>query len=169
VGLLQAESPAPDFRPTRAVAQYENGWVQGEPNEIRSLEERAMDIDLGRQTSGGVRPLVRVRQAARTAALAAVFWAWSACPAWADDVKVNPTGNGLTFGPKIQKMLDWGAQIALWACLASILAGAGAWGLSKHFGNYGGAHKGMQLVVGGAIGALVVASAGSIVNSMFGA
>lgn len=90
-------------------------------------------------------------------------------PGWADDVNVNPTASGLTFGAKIQKMLNWGGQIALWACLASILAGAGAWGLSKHFGNYSGANKGMQLVIGGAVGALVVASAGPIVNSMFGA
>jgi hypothetical protein len=92
----------------------------------------------------------------------------SAPAAWADKVQVSPTATGLDFGEKIQKMLNWGAQFALWACLASILAGAGAWGLSKHFGNYGGAHKGMQLVIGGAIGALVVASAPAIVNSMAG-
>jgi hypothetical protein len=91
-----------------------------------------------------------------------------ATPAWADAVKVSPTANGLTFGSKIQNLLDWTAQGALWACLASILIGAGAWGLSKHFGNYGGAHKGMQLVIGGAVGALVVATAPAIVNSHIG-
>ncbi|MBW3643311.1 MAG: hypothetical protein KY447_10395 [Actinobacteria bacterium] len=96
-----------------------------------------------------------------------ILLAWAA-PAWADPVTVDPTAEGLSFGYKIQKMLNWGGQIALWASLGSILAGAGAWGLSKHFGSYGGAHKGMQLVLGGAIGALVVASAGPIVNSMFG-
>ena len=92
----------------------------------------------------------------------------AAGPAWADAVTVTPTANGLTFGPTIQNLLNWTAQGALWASLASILIGAGVWGLSKHFGNYGGAHKGMQLVIGGAVGALVVATAPAIVNSMFG-
>lgn len=110
----------------------------------------------------------RVRRLVPPAAVTVVIFVASALPAWADEVKVDPTAEGLSFGVKIQKMLNWGGQIALWASLASILAGAGAWGLSKHFGNYGGAHKGMQLVLGGAIGALVVASAGPIVNSMFG-
>jgi len=91
----------------------------------------------------------------------------AAGPAWADAVTVTPTANGLTFGPTIQNLLNWTAQGALWASLASILIGAGVWGLSKHFGNYGGAHKGLQLVIGGAIGALVVATAPAIVNSMF--
>jgi hypothetical protein len=109
-----------------------------------------------------------VRDAARVVVLALVVLVVCTAPVWADDVKVDPTAEGLSFGDKIQKMLNWGGQIALWACLASILAGAGAWGLSKHFGNYGGAHKGLQLVLGGAIGALVVASAAPIVNSMFG-
>ena len=92
----------------------------------------------------------------------------TAGPAWADSVTVSPTANGLAFGTKIQNLLNWTAQGALWASLASILLGAGTWGLSKHSGNYGGANKGLQLVVGGAIGALVVATAPAIVNSMFG-
>jgi hypothetical protein len=92
----------------------------------------------------------------------------AAGPAWADSVTVTPTANGLTFGTKIQNLLNWTAQGALWASLASILIGAGVWGLSKHFGNYGGANKGLQLVIGGAVGALVVATAPAIVNSMFG-
>jgi hypothetical protein len=87
--------------------------------------------------------------------------------AWADAVTVTPTANGLTFGTQIQNLLNWTAQGALWASLASILIGAGVWGLSKHFGNYSGANKGLQLVIGGAIGALVVATAPAIVNSMF--
>src|SRR5258708_4246497 len=53
--------------------------------------------------------------------------------AWADDVTVTPTAQGLSFGQTIQNMLNWGAQIALWGSLASILAGAACWGLSKHF------------------------------------
>jgi hypothetical protein len=108
----------------------------------------------------------RLRRTAIVAALVALR-VLAAGPAWADAVTVTPTANGLTFGPTIQNLLNWTAQGALWASLASILIGAGVWGLSKHFGNYGGAHKGLQLVIGGAIGALVVATAPAIVNSMF--
>ena len=109
----------------------------------------------------------RVRRAATGCVLVMVRLV-AAGPAWADSVTVTPTANGLTFGTKIQNLLNWTAQGALWASLASILIGAGVWGLSKHFGNYGGANKGLQLVIGGAVGALVVATAPAIVNSMFG-
>jgi hypothetical protein len=60
-------------------------------------------------------------------------------------------------------------QAALWASLISVLVGAGVWGLSKHFGNYGGAHKGQILVLGGASGALLASMAPAIVNGLFGA
>lgn len=128
-----------------------------------------MKLDLATPLAGPIRGISqRARRRLGVAAVAVFVVLTSAAPVWADAVTVDPTADGLSFGVKIQKMLNWGGQIALWASLASILAGAGAWGLSKHFGNYGGAHKGMQLVLGGAIGALVVASAGPIVNSMFG-
>ena len=122
----------------------------------------------------GLRARARVRGGARRLRRASalgflvVARVLAAGPAWADSVTVSPTANGLTFGAKIQNLLNWTAQGALWASLASILIGAGVWGLSKHFGNYGGAHKGLQLVIGGAVGALVVATAPAIVNSMFG-
>ncbi len=108
--------------------------------------------------------LPRVVAPAAVVLLAAVWFAGSAS---ADDVTVSPTANGLTFGTTIQNMLNWGAQIALWGSLASIIAGAAVWGLSKHFGNYGAANKGMQLAIGGGVGALLVATAPAIVNSLF--
>lgn len=112
---------------------------------------------------------LRRRLAGRALAVAIVLITpvLPATAAWADDVTVSPTAQGLTFGQTIQNMLNWGAQIALWASLASILAGAGCWGLSKHFGNYGTANKGMQLAIGGGVGAILVATAPSIVNSLF--
>lgn len=128
-----------------------------------------MNLDFGYPLAPRLRSIRRQARRGLQVAAVAVFVALAlATPALADAVDVKPTAEGLSFGVKIQKMLNWGGQIALWACLASVLAGAGSWGLSKHFGAYGGAHKGMQLVLGGAIGALVVASAGPIVNSMFG-
>lgn len=128
-----------------------------------------MDLDLTTPPGQAHRMWKQARRLLPVMAIAAlVVLAWAG-PAFADAVKVDPTAEGLTFAGKAQKMLNWGAQIALWACLASILAGAGAWGLSKQSGNYNGANKGMQLVLGGAIGAFVVATAGPIVNSMFSA
>ena len=112
----------------------------------------------------GRTPRQRVALAAASAACAQLI---TPRAAWADSVTVSPTANGLTFGPTIQHLLNWTAQGALWASLGSILIGAGMWGLSKHFGNYGGANKGLQLVIGGAVGALVVATAPAIVNTMF--
>ncbi|HVF74826.1 MAG TPA: hypothetical protein VM938_07240 [Acidimicrobiales bacterium] len=127
-----------------------------------------MELDWTRLLAGRARRLRRyVARGLRATTLGLVVVLMTAAPTWADDVKVEPTATGLAFGDKIQRWLNWGGQFALWACLASIIAGGGAWGLSKHFGSYGGANKGMQLVLGGAIGALVVASAGPIVNSMF--
>ena len=117
---------------------------------------------------GHRQPSARRVPRAATGCVLVVMRSLTGGPAWADNVTVTPTANGLTFGTKIQNLLNWTAQGALWASLASILLGAGVWGLSKHFGNYGGANKGLQLVIGGAVGALVVATAPAIVNSMFG-
>jgi hypothetical protein len=91
-------------------------------------------------------------------------------PAFADPVTVTPSSSGMgNLGPKIQNLLNMTAQGSLWASLGAVILGGGMWGLSKHFGNYGGAHKGMQLVIGGGVGGLVVASAATIVNAAFGA
>ncbi len=91
-------------------------------------------------------------------------------PAFADTVNVSPSSAGMgNLGPKIQNLLNMTAQGGLWASLGSVLLGGGMWGLSKHFSNYGGAHKGMQLVIGGGVGGLVIASAATIVNAAFGA
>jgi hypothetical protein len=89
-------------------------------------------------------------------------------PAWADDVTVTPSGSALGGGAtKVQTILNLLGQGALWASLASLLLGAGVWGLSKHFGNYGTAHKGMILALGGGAGALLTSMAPQIVNGLF--
>jgi hypothetical protein len=113
--------------------------------------------------------LVRLcARAAVVSAVTATTLVLVAVPALADDVTVTPSANGMgTLGPKIQHLLDMTAQVALWASLGSILAGAAVWGLSKHFSSYGAANKGMQLAIGGGVGGLLTASAASIVNFMF--
>jgi hypothetical protein len=102
------------------------------------------------------------------AALAGVTLVLVTVPAWADDVTVNPSAAGMgDAGAKAQHILNMGGQVALWACLGSILAGAAVWGLSKHFGAYGAANKGMILALGGIVGALLTGVAPSMVNFMF--
>lgn len=111
-----------------------------------------------------------VRAALALSALVTTVVLTVAAPALADPVTVTPSGAGMgTLGTKIQNLLNMTGQVALWASLGSVLVGAAVWGLSKHFGNYGGAHKGMQLVIGGGVGGLLVAGAATIVNSAFGA
>jgi hypothetical protein len=112
-----------------------------------------------------------VRLAARAATTAAVVCTTVVLvtvPAWADDVTVTPSGSAIGgASTKVQTILNLLGQGALWASLASILIGAGVWGLSKHFGNYGTAHKGMILTLGGGAGALLTSMAPLIVNGLF--
>jgi hypothetical protein len=92
-----------------------------------------------------------------------------AVPAFADPVSATPSGAAIgAAAGKIQAIINLTSQGALWASLISVLVGAGVWGLSKHFGNYGGAHKGQILVLGGAAGALLASMAPAIVNGLFG-
>jgi hypothetical protein len=92
-------------------------------------------------------------------------------PAAGGAVSAQPSGAalGAAAQSKIQAVINTADQGALWASLLSVFAGAGAWGLSKHFGSYSGAHKGQLLVLGGAAGALLAAMAPSIINGLFGA
>jgi len=109
-----------------------------------------------------VRRLSRVAGAAVAAVTTVVLLA---APALAQ-VSVTPTAApGL--GTKVQNILNWTDQGALWASLASVLVGSMAWGLSKHFNNYGGAHKGQILVFGGATGAVIASLAPTIINTLF--
>jgi hypothetical protein len=109
----------------------------------------------------------RKRNSLMAAVAGALFVVANAAPAWADDVHVNPTTQGMPAGQTIQRILGWLAQSALFASLGSILVGAAVWGLSKLFGNYGGAHKGLVLTLGGCAGALIVGIAPQLVNMFF--
>ena len=50
-----------------------------------------------------------------------------------------------------------------------IVLGAGGWWISASTGGYSGAARGKQFVLGGAIGALVIGLAPTIVNLLFAA
>lgn len=82
-------------------------------------------------------------------------------------VQVNPTAEGLPGGAMMQKLLNWGGQVALWGSVASVLAGAGVWGVSQQFGNGMQTGKGKTLAAAGAIGAVLTGLASIIVNTLF--
>ncbi|HUR23858.1 MAG TPA: hypothetical protein VMZ73_08305 [Acidimicrobiales bacterium] len=87
---------------------------------------------------------------------------------WAQ-VTMNPDGGGIPGGSLIQKLLDWGGQIALWGSLGSVIAGAAVYGLSKEMGAYQNASKGKTLALGGAVGAILCGLAATLVNLLFNA
>jgi len=87
----------------------------------------------------------------------------------ADGVNANPSSNGLPGAGFVQRLIDWIAQIGLWGSLGTILVGAAMFGMSQQAGNYLGASKGKQIVLGGAVGAAITGLAPSIVNLVFSA
>lgn len=84
-------------------------------------------------------------------------------------VEVNPTSSEFPGGTMVQKMIDWAGQFALWGSVASLLIGAGIWGVSQQFGNGFQAGKGKILAASGAVGAVLTGLAAVIVNTLFSA
>ena len=64
-------------------------------------------------------------------------------------VSVSPNSSGMPGGPFVQQLLGWISQLALWGSLASILIGAGLYGISQNSGNYAGGYRGKQLAAAG--------------------
>lgn len=101
---------------------------------------------------------------------AAATTAVLALPATASaQVDVSPSTDGMPGAALWGKVLGWLMQWGLWLSLAAIFLGAGGWWISASTGSYGGASKGKQFVLGGAIGALVIGLGPTIVNLLFNA
>ncbi|MDP1794091.1 MAG: hypothetical protein Q8K63_08135 [Acidimicrobiales bacterium] len=84
-------------------------------------------------------------------------------------VSVSPNSSGMPGGPFVQQLLGWISQLALWGSLASILIGAGLYGISQNSGNYAGGYRGKQLAAAGAVGAVLAGLAPTVVNVLFSA
>ncbi len=84
-------------------------------------------------------------------------------------VEVTPTGADFPGGPIVQKMINWAGQFGLWGSVASLLIGAGIWGVSQQFGNGYQAGKGKTLAGAGAVGAVLTGLAAIIVNTLYNA
>ncbi len=84
-------------------------------------------------------------------------------------VQVNPTSTDFPGGDMFQQLIDWAAQFGLWGSVASLLIGAGIWGVSQQFGNGFQSGKGKVLAGCGALGAVLTGLAPIIVNGLYNA
>ena len=110
---------------------------------------------------------------------AALALGFTAAPAYAQattvpaggggGVTVTPTSQDFPGGAMMQKLINWAGQFGLWGSVASLLIGAGIWGISSHFGNGYQAGKGKILAAAGAIGAVLTGLAPVIVNGLYNA
>ena len=88
---------------------------------------------------------------------------------FADPVNPTPSTTGMPGAALWNQVLGWMMQWGLWLSLAAIVLGAGGWWVSASTGSYGGASKGKQFVLGGAVGALIIGLGPTIVNLLFNA
>ena len=89
--------------------------------------------------------------------------------AFADPVNPTPSTDGMPGAALWNQVLGWMMQWGLWLSLAAIVLGAGGWWVSASTGSYGGASKGKQFVLGGAVGALIIGLGPTMVNLLFNA
>ena len=82
-------------------------------------------------------------------------------------VEVTPTTADFPGGEMMQRLINWAGQFALWGSVASLLIGAGIWGVSQQFGNGMQSGKGKTLAASGAVGAVLTGLAAVIVNTLF--
>lgn len=92
-----------------------------------------------------------------------------ASAAFADPVNPTPSTDGMPGAVLWNQVLGWMMQWGLWLSLAAIVLGAGGWWVSASTGSYGGASKGKQFVLGGAVGALIIGLGPTMVNLLFNA
>ena len=85
----------------------------------------------------------------------------------ADDVTLNPTGNGAPGAEFVQTALNWLGQYGLWASLAAVVLGGATYGFSTYAGNTYRAAHGRTVALAGAVGAVVIGLAPSAINLLF--
>ena len=75
-----------------------------------------------------------------------------------------PSWEGAPWAPKVQTILNVTAKAGLACCLLAFLVGGAAMGVGRIVGSYQSGSRGLQFVLGGAGGALIIASASQIVS-----
>ena len=111
----------------------------------------------------------RIRSTAGASVAAAGLALTPSSVAFADPVNPTPSTDGMPGAALWNQVLGWMMQWGLWLSLAAIVLGAGGWWVSASTGSYGGAAKGKQFVLGGAIGALIIGLGPTMVNLLFNA
>ena len=79
-------------------------------------------------------------------------------------LEVHPSWENAPWEPKVHTILNVTAQAALACCVLAFLVGGAAMGVGRIIGSYQAGTRGLQFVLGGAGGALIIASASSIVS-----
>lgn len=85
-------------------------------------------------------------------------------PAIDSGLTVTPSWENAPWEPKVQTILNVTAQVSLACCVLAFLVGGAAMGVGRIVGSYQSGTRGLQFVLGGAGGALIIASASSIVS-----
>jgi hypothetical protein len=93
----------------------------------------------------------------------------SAAGAWAEpspdpDINVTPSWGGAPGWDKVQQLLNFGAQAGFVCCLALVLIGGAAMGVSKLTGSSAAGNKGIGLLAAGGGGVLITRFAPAIVT-----
>jgi len=96
-------------------------------------------------------------------------------PAWADptspssdastwNIQVTPSWEGAPWVPKIQQLLNVASQAALVCCALAFILGGAAMAVGRVIGSNQAGNRGLQFLLGGAGGAIVVVSAPAILS-----
>jgi hypothetical protein len=80
---------------------------------------------------------------------------------------IGASDAGMPGGQFIRQVVGWLTWLALYGSVASLLIGAGLWGLGQLGGNAQGATRGKSLAIAGGIGAIVAGVAIVAVNTLF--
>jgi hypothetical protein len=79
-------------------------------------------------------------------------------------LEIHPSWENAPWEPKVHTILNVTAQASLVCCLLAIVIGGGAMGVGRILGSYQSGTRGLQFVLGGAGGALVIVSAPALVS-----
>jgi hypothetical protein len=85
----------------------------------------------------------------------------------AEKVSVSPNINGLPGSDTLQKLLNMGAGLAMLACVAAFLVGAGQLGIGSRSQNYSQAADGKEKMWKSALGAFAVGAVGAIITFFY--
>jgi hypothetical protein len=82
-------------------------------------------------------------------------------------VNVKPNPNGLPGTDALEKLIGGLANLALLACVAGVIIGAGQWALGSRSNNYSHTSDGKSKVLYGLLGAFVIGAGAALINFFY--